>query len=125
MQWVSCFYSLDRNRFITHFLSRTAPGDYRPINRVVTIPAGRTQTYVEVHLEVDYDVENMESFEMVLSNPSEGARLSQNVSTINIIDVDSKYPLHNSLCILLGHSYTYWSSCSHARCAHNTMSCSQ
>lgn len=73
-----------------HFLLSTAPGDYTPINSVVTIPSGRTQTYVEVRLAVDYDVENMESFQIMLSNPSEGAIIAESITTININDVDSK-----------------------------------
>ena len=58
------------------FLSLAAPGDYRPINTTVTIRAGRTQTFVDIRTEVDYDVESLESFEITLSNPSDGAIIS-------------------------------------------------
>lgn len=69
----------------------TAPGDYQPLNTVVSIPAGGTQHFVEIPIGVDYDVEDTESFEVVLSSPSEGAVIAQTVTTINIIDVDSKF----------------------------------
>ena len=46
---------------------------------------------MEVRLAVDYDVENMESFEIMLSNPSEGAIVAESIAAINIIDVDSKF----------------------------------
>jgi hypothetical protein len=72
-------------------LFTTAPGDYRSLNTVVSIPAGNTQHFVEFPIGVDYDVENTESFEIVLSNPSRGAILAQTIATINIVDVDSKF----------------------------------
>lgn len=67
-----------------------APEDYRPLNVVVSIPAGGTQQFVEISIGVDYDIEGTESFEVVLSSPSEGAVIAQAVATINIVDVDSK-----------------------------------
>ena len=72
---------------VMHF---PAPGDYQPLNGVVSIPAGGTQQFVEIPIGVDYDIEGTESFEIVLSSPSEGAVIAQTVATINIIDVDSK-----------------------------------
>ena len=69
----------------------TAPGDYRPLNTVVSIPAGNTQWFVEFPIGVDYDVEDTETFEVVLSNPSQGAVLAQTVVNISIIDVDSEF----------------------------------
>lgn len=69
----------------------TAPGDYRPLNTVVSIPAGNTQHFVEFPIGVDYDVEDTETFEVVLSNPSQGAVLAQTVVNISIIDVDSEF----------------------------------
>ena len=85
------WFSLDGrfHCFVSHPL--TAPGDYRSINSVATIPAGRTQTFVEIRIEVDYDIENMERFQVTLSNPSEGALIHENIATISIIDVDSKF----------------------------------
>ena len=61
------------------------------MNAVVTIPAGGTQHIVEIQIGVDYDIEDTESFEVVLSNPSEDAVIAQSVATINIGDIDSEF----------------------------------
>ena len=89
-----------------------APGDYQPLNVVASIPAGGIQHFVEIPIGVDYDIEDTESFEVVLSSPSEDAVIAQTVATINIIDVDSKscfvclklLAINSTVCIAILHA---------------------
>lgn len=70
--------------FSTHLL--LAPGDYQPINASYTIPIGSTELFVNFSIASDSDIENPESLQVTLSDPSIGATITDAVSTMNIID---------------------------------------
>ena len=93
---------IESDIFFLH-IQFTAPGDYQSLNVVITIPAGGTQHFVEIPIGVEYNIEHIESFEIVLSNPSESATIAEPVATINIIDVDSKCCYACIIIIILVH----------------------
>jgi PKD repeat protein len=64
-----------------------APGDYRAVNALVTIPAGRKQVHVKLKIGADATVESDETFTVSLSSPS-GASIKDGVATVTILDDD-------------------------------------
>lgn len=74
--------------YIPHVL--TAPGDYQPVSRVVTItPDGNAYT-LSISTVADMVVETPETFAVVLSNASANTVILQPVITVVIIDGNGK-----------------------------------
>ncbi len=67
------------------FLS-TDPEDYFFIPRVVTFPAGETSMEITVQTNSDNVVDDGETFEAIISNPSDGLEIgSMDVATVTIM----------------------------------------
>ena len=74
--------------YIPHVL--TAPGDYQPVGRVVTItPDGNAYT-LSISTVADMVVETPETFAVVLNNASANTVILQPVITVVIIDGNGK-----------------------------------
>ena len=68
-------------------LPLASQGDYTVVSQTVQFSAGQTQASVDVTALTDSAVEVGETFSAVLSSPSEGATLDQDMATINIEDL--------------------------------------
>ncbi|MFK7818047.1 MAG: Calx-beta domain-containing protein [Planctomycetaceae bacterium] len=69
--------------------SATAPGDYSSRSGTLTFADGQTSRTISIPINNDTNVENTETFEVTLSNPTGGASLGTNQTTISITDNDA------------------------------------
>ena len=70
--------------------SATAGADYTAASGAMTIPAGSTSATITVSILGDTDVENLETFSVLLSNPSGNARLGDATAVMEIVDNDDE-----------------------------------
>lgn len=85
--------------------SSTAPDDYVPLSRAIVIPAGVTQTSVDLTIEDDLVMEVTETLlvSLAVAEGQTGVRLGPNATaTVSITDDDGRpmYPLLAGLSLL-------------------------
>ena len=82
-------------------LLTTAPGDYGAITSLpVTFQPGERELSVAVQASSDAVAEGTEQFTAVLTNPSAGATLGDDIATVDIIDSSGRGGI-KVLCQLL------------------------
>lgn len=80
-------YYLISTTFLTHAVSED---DYLDVTRTLELVAGQNQVVVVVDTLYDDAVEDVETFNALLSGPSEGVMLGVDSATVEITDTTGK-----------------------------------